>query len=144
MATNWITLTVKDELVAQEGLGLVVGRCLGIFYIDEGIMSLRDPEWIQCTLNILISLFHLYRLVLNVTKTKSITCYPGTHWSRISEEGMGRWWMGGGWLTASNWEDGPPARNAEWNLLKVWWLHTDSVCMGRGQKLTGTGFPPVM
>ena len=26
---NWIALTVEEHLVAQEGLGLVVGRCLG-------------------------------------------------------------------------------------------------------------------
>ena len=29
MVMNWIVLTVEDQLVAQEGLVLVVRRCLG-------------------------------------------------------------------------------------------------------------------
>ena len=43
MVRNWLDLTVEDQLVAQEGLGLLVGRCLGLFYMDDGVTGSRDP-----------------------------------------------------------------------------------------------------
>ena len=56
-------MTLEDQLVAQEELVLAVGRCLGLFYNDNGVVVSRDPEWLQDTLNTLISLFRRYRLV---------------------------------------------------------------------------------
>ena len=41
---NWLVLTVEDQLVALEGLRLAVGRCLGLFYAENGVVGLRDPE----------------------------------------------------------------------------------------------------
>ena len=31
MVQNWLVLMMEDQLVAQEGLGVAVGRCMGIF-----------------------------------------------------------------------------------------------------------------
>ena len=41
---NWIALTVEDQLVAQEGLGLVVGRCLGRNPCHGSAVPGRDSE----------------------------------------------------------------------------------------------------
>ena len=32
---NWLALMVEDQLVPDEGLGILVGRCLGLFYADN-------------------------------------------------------------------------------------------------------------
>ena len=37
---NWIVLTLEDQLFAQEGLGLLVGRCLG----RNAPMGLLSPD----------------------------------------------------------------------------------------------------
>ena len=54
---NLLALTVEDHLVTQEGLVLAVGRCLGLFYVDDGVVGLRDTERHQGALNVLIGLF---------------------------------------------------------------------------------------
>ena len=41
---TWIALTVEDQLVAQEGLGLVVGRCLGRNPRHRSAVPGRDSE----------------------------------------------------------------------------------------------------
>ena len=40
---NWLALTVEDQLVAQEGLVLGLGRCLGLFFSDNRVVVLQDP-----------------------------------------------------------------------------------------------------
>ena len=54
---NWLALLVGDQLVSQEGLGLAVGRCMGLFYAKNIIVLLRDPGWLQVSLNVIIGLF---------------------------------------------------------------------------------------
>ena len=41
---NWLAMTVEDQLAAQEGLGLAVGRCLKLFYGNDGVVRPWDPE----------------------------------------------------------------------------------------------------
>ena len=83
-------MTVKYQLVSQEGLGLRVGGCLGLFYVDYGVVGLRDPEWIQGELNMLIGLFLRYGLVATVAKSKATTCQKGKLWSSMSKDVVGR------------------------------------------------------
>ena len=40
---------------------------MGIFYADDSLDGLRDPEWNKVSLNRLIGLFRWYRLVANVS-----------------------------------------------------------------------------
>ena len=54
---TWLVMTVKDQTVQQEGLGLNMGRLLGVFYNDDRMIGARDSEWIQNAHNVLISLF---------------------------------------------------------------------------------------
>ena len=87
---NWLVIAVEYQLVAQEVLVLVVWRCLVLFYNDNDMVGLRDPEWLQVALKVLIGLFHRYRLVENATKSKAMTCQPGTHQSIMLEEAVGQ------------------------------------------------------
>ena len=50
-------LMVEDELVAQEELGLAVGRCLILFYMYNNVVGFQDLRWIQGALNNIIGLF---------------------------------------------------------------------------------------
>ena len=43
---KWLALMVEDQLVAQDGLGLAVGRCLVLLKTNDGMMGSRDPEWL--------------------------------------------------------------------------------------------------
>ena len=67
---NWTALMVQDELVENEGLGLAVGRCLGMFYAGNGMVVSRDTKWLQG------ALFRRYRLVANIAKSKAMVCQP--------------------------------------------------------------------
>ena len=58
------------------------------------MVGLRDPEWLQGTLGVLIGLFRRYGLVANVENSKAITFHPGTLRSRMSEEAVGKRCMG--------------------------------------------------
>ena len=40
---NWLVLKLEEKLVAHEGLVLAVGRCLGLFYTDDGVVVFQDP-----------------------------------------------------------------------------------------------------
>ena len=72
MVQNWLALTVEDELVAHKELGLVVGRCLGLFYADDGMAESQYPEWLQGAINMLIGLFWRYGLVAKISKSKAM------------------------------------------------------------------------
>ena len=78
VVSNWFALTVEDQIVAQKGIGLAVGRCLGLFYADNVMLGWQDPEWLQGAMIMCIGLFCRYGLLENVVKYKSMTCHPGT------------------------------------------------------------------
>ena len=51
---HWLFITVEDVAVIQDGMGYTVGWILGVFYVDNGLLGLRDLEWLQVTLNVFI------------------------------------------------------------------------------------------
>ena len=70
-------MTVEEQLVVHEGLGLAVGRCMVLFYADDRVVGSRDPERLQGEMNVLIVLFRRYGLVANYAKSKAIPCQLG-------------------------------------------------------------------
>ena len=54
---NWLYVMLEGKLIAHYGVGLSLGRCMGVFYADDGLVMSRDPEWLQRSLNVLICLF---------------------------------------------------------------------------------------
>ena len=60
VAQNWIVLTVEDKLVAHDRMGLAVEWCLGLIYVDDGMVGSRDPECLQGSLNVLFDFFRRY------------------------------------------------------------------------------------
>ena len=54
---TWLAITVDDQRVAHDRMREAVGRCLGVFYADDGMVGSRDSEWLQHLMNILVGLF---------------------------------------------------------------------------------------
>ena len=61
-----------------------------LFYVENGVLGSRDPEWMQGALIVLIGLLRRYRLLANAAKSKAMTCHPVTLQSGMSEEVVGR------------------------------------------------------
>ena len=40
---HWLSLTLEDDSATHDRLGMVVGRCKGVFYVDDGMIGSRDP-----------------------------------------------------------------------------------------------------
>ncbi len=51
-------------------------QCIA-FFVDDGLVAVRCPEWLQTSFNILITLFERIGLWMNAEKTKVMTCLPG-------------------------------------------------------------------
>ena len=79
-------MKVEDKRVAHDGMGKAVGQCLGVFYINYGIVGSRDAEWLQHLMNILVGLFCRYGLMANINKSRTMMCQPGTQRSGMSTE----------------------------------------------------------
>ena len=54
---NWLALKVEDQLAVHEGLRLSLGMSLVLFYAGDGVVVLRDREWLQVSLYVIIGLF---------------------------------------------------------------------------------------
>ena len=65
-------MKLEDQRVAHDGLGETVGRCLGVFYADDGMVSSRDLELMQHAMNILVGLIRRYVLASNAAKSCTI------------------------------------------------------------------------
>ena len=82
----WISLTVEDGSVVHDEFRKAVGRIMGVFYANDGLIGLRDPEWLQGDFNVLIGLFHRVGLVVNVAKSKTMNFQTGAIFTGIPEE----------------------------------------------------------
>jgi hypothetical protein len=56
------------------------------FYVDDGVLSVRDPVWLQSALDVLITLFEQVSLKTNAKKTQVMTCIPGKIRESLSKE----------------------------------------------------------
>ena len=81
-----LAMTVDDHRVAHNRMVEAIGRSLGVFYANVGIVGSIDSEWLQHLTNFLAGLFRRYGLAANVPKSRMMTCQPGALRSDISEE----------------------------------------------------------
>ena len=77
-------------------MGETVGRCLGVFYSDDGMGVSRDLDWLQNKMNVLVGLFRRYGLSAKVAKSCTMNCHPGALREGMSEEAMALKCMGVG------------------------------------------------
>ena len=83
---TWLEMTMEEQRVDHDRLGKTVGRCLGVFYAEDGMVGSQDPDWLQHSMNVLLGLFRRYGLAENFAKSRTMTCQPGILGSGMSEE----------------------------------------------------------
>ena len=71
---TWPEMTVEDHRVDHDGMGETVGRCLGVFYANNGMVGSRESDWMQHTMNVLVGVFRRYGLAANIKKSHKMTC----------------------------------------------------------------------
>jgi hypothetical protein len=73
---EWLRQVLGRD-VARYGIEeLVRNQCIA-FFVDDGLVATRCPEWLQSGFNIPINLFEWIGLRTNADKTKAVTCLPG-------------------------------------------------------------------
>ncbi len=59
------------------GIGEAVHDHVVAFFVDDGLVAARCPEWLQSSFTILIHLFECIGLKTNMAKMNAMTCLPG-------------------------------------------------------------------
>jgi hypothetical protein len=73
---EWLWQMLGDN-VAQDGMGEAAHNYAVAFFVDNGLVLARCPEWPQSLFAILVNLFECIGLRTNVAKTKVMTCLLG-------------------------------------------------------------------
>jgi hypothetical protein len=89
----WLTLVQEDD--GSEGVSAVIEQ-LTLFYADDGLIGARDSDWLQRALTCLVDLFERVGLQTNISKTKAMTCIPGSIRGKLSTLAYKRWMDGAG------------------------------------------------
>ena len=69
-----LSLTLEDDSSNHDGIRMALGRCMGVFYADSGMIGLMDPECLQWAINVLINIFRRVILIANVDRSNTMTC----------------------------------------------------------------------
>jgi hypothetical protein len=68
---------VLGDDAAQKGLGEAAHDHTVAFFVDDGLVAARSPEWLQSSFTILVNLFKRIGLRTNAAKMKVMTCLLG-------------------------------------------------------------------
>jgi hypothetical protein len=83
VAMEWLYQTLGEK-AAHDRLRERVVKILVGFYIDDRLIALCDPVWLQESFDIPIGLICVWTgLFTNATKTKAMVCIPG--WIQVPE-----------------------------------------------------------
>ena len=74
---TWLAMTVENQRVYHDGLGVTIRRCLGVFYANDCMVVSRDADLLQHAINVMVGLFQRYGLAANVAKSCTMTYQPG-------------------------------------------------------------------
>ncbi len=83
---EWLHRTL-DKDTAWDGL-MMEQSTTGMIslYVDDSVLSVRDPVWLQNSFNVLINLFDCIDLKTNTKKMQVMTCAPGKIRESMSKE----------------------------------------------------------
>ncbi len=73
---EWLQQVLGED-AARDRLGEAARNHLVAFFVNDGLVAARCPEWLQSSFQILIALFEQIGLQTNTEKTKVMTCLPG-------------------------------------------------------------------
>jgi hypothetical protein len=73
---EWLRQVLGED-AARDGLGEAARDHMVAFFVNDGLVAARCPEWLQSSFQILIALFERIGLRTNAENTKVMTCLPG-------------------------------------------------------------------
>jgi len=80
VAREWMRLmqeTLDFGDIVEYEQEAILRELFAIFYIDNGYIASRDPDFLQQALDILVETFHWTGLETNTAKTQAMVCTPG-------------------------------------------------------------------
>jgi hypothetical protein len=77
VAREWVRQLQEESELEEEVITKLMAAFFANFYIDDAYLALRDPEFLQRVLDILVNLFARVGLKTNVMKTQTMICMPG-------------------------------------------------------------------
>jgi hypothetical protein len=77
VAREWVRQLQEESELEEAVITELMAAFFAIFYVDNSYLALRDPEFLQRVLDILVDLFARVGLETNVKKTQTIICTPG-------------------------------------------------------------------
>jgi hypothetical protein len=72
---EWLCRTINKDAASR--IFSEACREIVAFFVDNGLVRLRDPIWLQSAMEVLVTLFEGIGLQMNHDKTKVMTCVPG-------------------------------------------------------------------
>ena len=82
----------------------LLGELFAIFYVDDGYIASRDPDFLQKALDMLVDIFRRTGLETNTKKTQAMVCTPGKIRVQLSRTSYRRMREGNGGIGGDEWE----------------------------------------
>ena len=82
----------------------MLGELRAIFYVDDGYIAYRDPNFLQWVLDMLVEIFCRTGLETNTAKTQAMVCTPGKIQVQLSKDSYRLTWEGNGGRDGDEWE----------------------------------------
>ncbi len=107
VAREWKRLmreTLDFGDAGEEQKEAMLGELFAIFYVDDGYIASRDPEFLQKALDMLVEIFRRTGLKTNTKKTQAMVCTPGKIRVQLSRTSYRRMREGKGGIEGDKWE----------------------------------------
>ena len=85
-----LSVIADDGSVATGGFGDTVASKLSLFCADDGLIGSREDQWLQQAMDVLVGVFRRVGWAANVGKTKTMTCFPGSMRTGLSNQAYER------------------------------------------------------
>ena len=108
VAREWKRLmreTLDFGGVGEEEREVMIGELFAIFYVDDGYIASRDPDFLQRALDMLVEIFRRTGLETNTAKTQAMVCTPEKIQVQLSQESYRLMREGNGGQDRDEWEE---------------------------------------
>jgi hypothetical protein len=88
---HWLTLQVDDHgHTATHGMGQSIAQRLTLLYADDSLLGARNSTWLESAAQSLVDILGRLGLEANTTKTKAMTCLPGSIRTSLTDAAYNR------------------------------------------------------
>jgi hypothetical protein len=102
VAWEWLRILRDENELEEEAIDMLLTTFFAIFYVDDAYLALRDPDFLQRALDVLVGLFPRVGLETNMKKTQTMICTPGRICTQLLKASYQR--MKRGLVMAEEWD----------------------------------------